>query len=380
MNRLALVTWRLPHASIGTLEQARERLDEVDPGVFRLTTCQRVLLCTWVPEEASRSQRAGELADGIGLPGGERRIGFGAFRHLVEVAAGLDAIVPGEDQVPHQVRTAIDDQADALDARLHDGLQRVVSAARTVRDEAGLSGSGGRSLADRAADRIPDDARVALWGTGAIARAACDALADRTTLHVVSRDEDRAAELAGDREHAWTRAAVLEAAPAFDALLLATRSPDGRVLETRDVRRFVSAASPRSGRPFTIVDIGVPSNVEPAVAELPDVHLVNVEDMARQTHREADLDPAIRAARTALAETVLRERRRAVKAQMADRIQALREAIASDVDHLVEELDDLAGDDAGSDRSLERWARTASGRLAHTAQEHMLAATRGDDP
>lgn len=381
MNRLALVTWRLPTASIDALEQAHEALGDPQAGIFQLTTCQRALLCSLAAPDQAPLDRADELAGAIGLPGGERRAGADAFRHLAQVTASLDAIVPGEDQVPHQVRQAIDDQAQSLGEDLLGLLQRVLAVSKTVRAEAGLSGHRTVSLADRALEPIPAGAQVALWGTGTIAEAALERLPSDPAPHVVSRTADRALALAGDPGHAWTRAAILDAPPRLDALILCTRAPDDRVLSPGDVHRLIEgqpAATSDTGTPaLLLVDLGVPRNADPRIGSLPGIELRTVEHLARGARHHARDDERIQRARTRLEQALARERRRTAKSNARDRIVALRAALAADLDQLLADLDD---DGEARKAALDRWADKAHGQLAHTAQAHLLAAIRGEAP
>lgn len=381
MNRLALATWRLPQTPVEDLEDVHQHVGDLGDDVFELTTCQRVILCTRAGPGDEALDQARSLAEGVDVPGGERLAGFEAFRHLVTVAASLDALLPGEDQVPAQVRRAVDEQAERLDPGLHRILQRVLATARSVRDEAGLSGHRSAPLAELAAERIPDEGPVAVWGTGTFAEATLAALPDRE-VHVVSRDADRAAELAGDPSHAWTRDAILADPPGLDGLVCCTRSPDGRVLSRADVEALVAArrwtASPPSASPLKIVDLGVPRNVDPAVDGHPGIQLESMATLARLSRGRVRADERIQAARDALEDALARERRRHWKAHSADRITALREDLSEEIQALADELSEASPE--LEEDALERWSGRVHGRVAHTAQEHLLSALRGEDP
>lgn len=381
MNGLALATWRLPQTQVEDLEAAHRHVGDLGPDVFELTTCQRVILCTQAGPGDEALERARALAEGVDVPGGERLAGFEAFRHLVTVAASLDALLPGEDQVPAQVRRAVDEQAEAIDPGLHRILQRVLATARSVRDEAGLAGHRSAPLAELAVERIPDEGPVAVWGTGTFAEATLAALPERE-VHVVSRDPDRAAELAGDPARAWSRDAILAGPPRLDGLVCCTRSPDGRVLSRADVEALLVARRQPEGspspRPLKIVDLGVPRNVDPAVDGTSGLMLESMATLARLSRGRARADERIRAARDALEDALARERRRHWKAHSADRITALREDLSDEIQELVAELAGASSE--LEDDALERWTGRVHGRVAHTAQEHLLSAMRGEDP
>src|SRR5512135_207630 len=93
----------LAHAR-GVPSEARERFARDaarladDPRVIVLRTCHRVELYVAVPDDPD--ERASLVLPE--LPEGGRRVaGHEALRHLLSVAAGLDSIVVGEDQILH---------------------------------------------------------------------------------------------------------------------------------------------------------------------------------------------------------------------------------------------------------------------------------------
>lgn len=365
MNCLALVTWRLPHAGLDEIEAARDATDPT-PEAFRLATCQRVTLLASAENPAAWAESTAREA---GVPGAERHLGPDAFRHLVRVTAALDAIAPGEDQVPAQVRRALDEQAEHLPGPVHRALQRVLAVAKTVRDEAGFAGAACRSLADRAVDALDDPARVTLVGTGQIAQAARQRLGERIA-HVVSRRPERARDLAGPDAEAWTRQRFLDDPPAAEATLLCTRAPDEPILDPDAAARLADREAPH-----TVVDLGVPRNADPRAGDLVGLQLFDVEALARRPPPEGSI-LALAEAREALERALARERRRWARRDLDDRVVALREALAEDLDALVDELPDQLDDPP----ALDRWKDRAHARLAHAAQTHLLDALGGRQP
>ena len=77
-----------------------------DPRAILLRTCHRVEL--YLTGEAVAGRAPLRLPD---LPEGGRRLeGSDAARHVFTVAAGLDSVVVGEDQVLHQLRECVADR------------------------------------------------------------------------------------------------------------------------------------------------------------------------------------------------------------------------------------------------------------------------------
>jgi len=371
VTRLALVTWRLPQADLPRLERVRERLSHLAEAaeVFTFATCQRCLACTTAEEPR---QAAEGLAETIGLAGGERHTGVDALAHLARVAASLDALVPGEDQVPAQFRQALDEAADELPPDLHERLQRARAIARQARDAGDLTGHESRSILALAAPLLPDEGPLGVVGTGTIARELVETSSGARELHVVSRQRDRARELAGDGARAWAREAFLADPPALAGLVLCTRSTEGPVL-TEARARALDRARPASD-PLPVVDLGVPRNAEPNLATDPRLQVSTLADLARRKAADVDPDPQIEKARRALEQALERERRKRRTADLDERVVALREHLAQDLARLTEDLE------GPPEEALEAWIDQAHGRLAHTSQRHLEAALRGEAP
>ena len=106
-------------------------------------------------------------------------------QHLFAVAAGLDSVAVGEDEIAGQVRRALDAaRRDGLTtAPLEQLFQRATEASKAVRNSTRL-GESGRSLVrlavELAGSRVEgwDTARVLLVGTGRYAAASLAALRD----------------------------------------------------------------------------------------------------------------------------------------------------------------------------------------------------------
>jgi glutamyl-tRNA reductase len=202
-------------------------------------------------------------------------------QHLFTVAAGLDSVAVGEDEIAGQVRRALDAaRRDGLTtAPLEHLFQRATEASRAVRNSTQL-GESGRSLVrlaiDLAGSRLDSwaDARVLLVGTGryaAVSLAALRAVGARD-IRVHSRSGRRRF---AHREHLTVVPADAYAAEAAaaDVVVTCTSTADGYALTAED------HAAARAGAPGAqvIVDLGMPRNVDPGVRALPGVELLDLE-------------------------------------------------------------------------------------------------------
>ncbi|WP_458185671.1 glutamyl-tRNA reductase [Haladaptatus sp. NG-WS-4] len=202
-----------------------------------------------------------------------------SLRHLLRVAAGLESIVLGEDQIIGQVRDAYKSAraVDAIGPMLDAALTKALHVGERARTETAINegvvsiGSAAVTLAD---DRYELDGATALVvGAGEMGTIAAHAFADAgvETLVVANRSVERAATVAESVEIADVRSVGLDALPTYvpraDVVVTATGS-DGHVLDA-DVLSDCGET--------LVVDIAQPRDVSPAVGALDGVV---VHDMA----------------------------------------------------------------------------------------------------
>ena len=225
-----------------------------------------------------------------------------AVRHLYRVSAGLDSVILGESQIQGQVREAWEASRAQAGPVLHRLFQSALYVGSRVRTETGL-GMGTASAASAGvavAGKIFGDlaGRTALiLGAGDMAELAATCLSDQgvqITL-VANRTQERARAIA---ERLGARAVSLdEAWPHFattDIALCSTAAPQAVV--TWERVGTVIGGGARRGRPLCILDLAVPRDVDPALAQLENVFLYDVDDLqtvaAQATARRRDEIPA----------------------------------------------------------------------------------------
>jgi len=270
-------------------------------GSVVLATCNRFEVYLDVPNPVSAGGEAGAevvaseealvatIAAATGMSGAQVREagmllqGDDVAQHAFAVASGLESVVVGEGEIAGQVRRALEAARERGTATRE--LERVFQLAsrtsRGVKNRTGLS-SAGRSVVrlalDMAETRITDWAatRVLLVGTGRYAGASLAALRERgvTTVQVFS-PSGRAAGFA--ESHGITPAASLEQALADSDLVVACSVAPAVILE----RSVVSSAAERAGSlpRRLIIDLGLPRNVDPGVASVAGVELLDLETL-----------------------------------------------------------------------------------------------------
>jgi glutamyl-tRNA reductase len=206
-------------------------------------------------------------------------------RHVFRVAAGVDSMVFGETEIVGQLKQSIEGARDAGTAsrvllRLGD---RALAVGKRIRTETSVD-KGCMSVASVAVDlakQVFDNlarARILLLGAGETGELVAQRMVENGATHfvVASRTASRAAELA---ERFGAEAVGFddfpEALKRSDIVISCTSSP--RPLITVDCVK-AAAAGHRHG-PLFLVDLAVPRDIEPAVQQLNDVYLYDLDDL-----------------------------------------------------------------------------------------------------
>ncbi|MGH2751417.1 MAG: glutamyl-tRNA reductase [Actinomycetota bacterium] len=212
----------------------------------------------------------------------------GAVSHLFRVAAGVDSLIVGESEILGQVRRAISfaEDEDCVGRNLRRAFGQALSVGKRARSETEISrnpvsiSSAAVELARRAfAEQTLEDKRVVIVGAGKMGRLAVRALqaAGATETIIVNRGEERAQSLA-DAYGVQSRslADLPDVLARADIVICSTTAP-GTVLDHKTAREMAD----RRERPddLFIVDIAVPRDVDPSVAEIDGIVLRDIEDL-----------------------------------------------------------------------------------------------------
>jgi glutamyl-tRNA reductase len=283
------------------LADALERLASYVPEGVILSTCNRTEVYAAVGHQSSGLRNVSRFLADIGeveevdlaahLVGHWQEL---AVRHLFRVAAGLDSMILGEGQILAQVRQAYDaaGQRRPLGPLLSRLFDRSLLVGKRARAETAIARSAvsvsqaAVELATSKLGRLPGST-ILVIGTGKMGELTATALHSRGAERVIlmNRTLTRAHSLAGRLEvEAWSIDRLPQALVEADIVISSTGSPDHVI--TREILRPLQEA--REGRPLVMVDIAVPRDIEPEVADLRGVHLFNVDDL--QDTRAANLE------------------------------------------------------------------------------------------
>ncbi|WP_419937986.1 glutamyl-tRNA reductase [Candidatus Palauibacter sp.] len=266
------------------------------PGVSEcvvLSTCNRTE-CYLAGSDAGALDRLGREAlcgvSGLG-PAGDSYLatleGASAVRHLFRVTGGLESLIVGEPQIQGQVRGAYQDGRPMVGPVLHRLFQSALEVGGRIRADT-LIASGVTSIPGAAVGLARKvfgslgDRRVLVLGTGEMGRLTVQCLKREGARRVflASRDPARAERVSRPLDALpMRRSAALEALDRVDLVVACTESEAAFV-------RAGHARSPRTGRaPLVILDIAVPRNVDPGVADISDVFLYNIDDLRQVVDR-----------------------------------------------------------------------------------------------
>ena len=209
-----------------------------------------------------------------------------AARHAFRVASGLDSMVLGEPQILGQLKEAVRvaQQAGALGTTLSQMFQRSFSVAKEVRSstEIGAHSISMAAATVRLASQLFEDlaqVKVLFIGAGDMIELCSTHFAARQpkSITVANRTLERGEKLAAQLGGTVMRLADLpERLHEFDAVISCTASS----LPIVGLGAVERALKRRKHRPMFMVDLAVPSDIEPEVKELQDVYLYTVDDLA----------------------------------------------------------------------------------------------------
>jgi glutamyl-tRNA reductase len=235
--------------------------------------------------------------------------GDAAARHAFRVASGLDSMVLGEPQILGQMKQAVReaDEAGTLGRTLHQLFQRSFAVAKEVRTstEVGAHSISMAAAAVRLAAQLFEDLRdiqVLFVGAGEMIELAATHFAARVPkrMALANRTLERGERLALRFGAEAMRLADLPTRlHEFDAVVSCTAS----TLPIIGLGAVERALKLRRHRPMFMLDLAVPRDIEPEVAQLDDIYLYTVDDLATLVQSAGEKRQAAVAQAEAIIET-----------------------------------------------------------------------------
>ncbi len=294
-----------------------------------------------------------------------------SLRHLLAVAAGLESVVLGEDQILGQVRTAYEDArcVGGIGPLLETGVTKAIHVGERARTETaineGVVSLGSAAARIAAADIDLEGATALVVGAGEMGTLATRSLAaaGARELIVANRTPENAARIlralesdlddgdgnGDDDSQIETATASLEAldtvAARADVVVSATGSEEP-LLESAHFGE----------RPQVVVDLGQPRDVCPAAADHPSTTVYDLDDLETITARTRE--------------------------QRSDAAAAVEAMVDREFDHLCEQYKRTRADEViatmyeSAERIKERELETAFSRLEGEEETELTDAQR----
>lgn len=270
------------------IDLMNDLLDDGISEVIALSTCNRTEIYAAVPKSQKRQyieRLTGQFVDMAGDDGFSACIqscsGTKAVQHIYRVAAGLDSVVLGEDQILGQLREAHELALDmgATGKFLNRTVRDAIATAKLVKTEIKISEepisvcSIGIKYVEKRLGTLEGKCALVV-GTGKMGRQALSYLSGMGLEKIMMTNR--------------THHKVVEAAKAFDGVEVVPYDERYEWLKKADI--LISAtASPHVifkndllgelEKPLTVLDMAIPRDVDPQIGMRPDVFLSVVDDL-----------------------------------------------------------------------------------------------------
>jgi glutamyl-tRNA reductase len=306
-----------------------------------------------------------------------------AVEHAFSVASGLDSMVLGEVQILGQLKDAyrIAQESGSTGPTLNKLFQAAFSAAKRVRSETRI-GANAVSLASATvslARRVYADLSAhsaLLIGAGDMnsLTARHFKTAGIKRMVIANRTLRRAQLLASELDaHAVGLTELDKELAEADIVISCTASP-APIISKQAVE---TAIHTRRRHPIFMVDMAVPRDIEPDVAELEDVYLFSIDDLQQLVHENMQQrELAAAGARLLITEEVTRFLTESRAQDAGPAIRALRQQAENIRHQTVEQARRMLAAGKSSDEVIEYLANTLTNRLLH-APTHALRQASG---
>ncbi|HVY09220.1 MAG TPA: glutamyl-tRNA reductase [Mycobacteriales bacterium] len=306
-----------------------------------------------------------------------------AVQHVFEVAAGLDSMVLGEQQILGQLRSALNlaREESTIGRALGSVVDNALRVGKRAHSETGIDRAGrsivaaGLDLAETSLDGVSGK-RAVVVGAGSMSTIAATELAARgaAQVTVVNRTESRAERLARQVGGQAATPGDLPSVVAESDLIVSCTGALGIVVAA-------DVFADRATRPVFVLDLAMPRDVDPAARDLPGVTVVDL-DVLGEALLGAQVAQEVEAVRRIVHEEVGAYLARQRADRVAPTVVALRERAQQVVDaEMGRLLGRLRDADERTVRELRQAVERVVDKLLHapTVRVKELAEAPGGD-
>lgn len=214
-----------------------------------------------------------------------------AFSHACRVAAGLDSMILGETQILGQMKQALK-QSEFVGGQgknITIFFQKVFEAAKLVRTKTGI-GASSTTVAStilKVADKIygkSNNVNILFVGAGEMTELCCKYFStnNKKKLTIANRSIKNGMALAKKvGGHPMLIGDIHHTMHSFDIVISSTSSQ----LPIIGLGMIEKAIRLRKHKPMLLIDLAIPRDIEPEVAELDDIFLYTFDDLAKITEK-----------------------------------------------------------------------------------------------
>jgi glutamyl-tRNA reductase len=224
-----------------------------------------------------------------------------AIKHLFRVASSLDSMIVGEPQILGQVKEAfqIAQNAGTVGHTLTRLMNRAFAVAKKVRNETGIAANAvsisyvAVELARKVFDSL-DGTSVLLLGAGEMAELAAKHFITNGAkkLLIANRTFENAQTLATEMNGEAVRFETLDQRLVEADIVLCSTGAAHYLVTAAHIEH---ALEKRRYRPMFLIDISVPRNIDPAISDLDNAFVFDIDDLAavaeanlKERQREAE--------------------------------------------------------------------------------------------
>ena len=282
-----------------------------------------------------------------------------AIAHVFSVACGLDSMAVGEGQILGQLRVALRlaQKRGQAGATLNTLFQQALRVGKRAHAETGIDGvsvsmveAGLRHSADVRGPLA--DTRVLVVGAGSMSSLAATTISrlGSAELVIINRTLAKAEHLAAATGGRALPMRDLELALSQADLIISCTGAVGHVITAGTLS---AAAVARSGGPQVLIDLALPRDVAPDVADLPGVHVVGLAELGEALAADGTFAPHVKAVRELVVAEVAAYLTYRRAHEVAPTITALRSRAAAVVAAELMRLDQRLPDDLSKNTRAE---------------------------
>jgi glutamyl-tRNA reductase len=302
-----------------------------------------------------------------------------AFEHLFRVASGLDSMIVGEFEVLGQARQAlaVAEKARMVNLPLRYIFQSAIRTGRRVRDETGISKNAvsiSSVAVDLAANILGDlgNCKVLVIGAGEASRLVVKIAKERgaSPIVIASRTQERASALAATLGGIPIKLNNLVEELSTANIVVTCSGAPRWIL---DVRHLEEVMQKRPKLPLVIIDIAVPRDVEPAVGQINNVFLHNIDDLTKVSglnhqQREGEIQKAREIIAAEVSKLVTWWRAIEVRPIVSDLMRKAEEIRCAQLKKTIRKLPQLSDEERNS---LEAMTRSIVTKILKQPIEHL---------